>query len=90
MGGMRDMDHQLCRHSRTFCVPEYLVLCQLLAHGPASLDLNEPSYRVRQEFPDPRGNQILARAPCPLSRTRILIPVFAPNVPLVPSVGLAS
>jgi hypothetical protein len=57
-----------CEH----CGPEYRVSCQLLAHGPASLDVNDPP-----NLPDPRGEQVLARDPCHLSRTRILLPIFA-------------
>jgi hypothetical protein len=37
-----------CEH----CGPEYRVSCQLLAHGPASLDVNDPP-----NLPDPRGSK---------------------------------
>jgi hypothetical protein len=76
--------------TREHCSQEYLAICQLLAHGPAVLDLNKPAYRVRRTFTDPWDKQILARAPCQLGRTRILIPVYAPNSvgPIVDNVRL--
>ena len=39
--------------SRLACAPEYLTLCILLVHGPALLDINSSTYRVRRQFPQP-------------------------------------